>query len=93
MQSRNPIEPGKKEVTLSLTPEWLIVGQVKFPSAEAADYAQVQLYRREVREGIGQWEPLPQVRTRADRLPCLQLSEYTIVAIENGWDLNWSSPA
>jgi hypothetical protein len=37
---------GEKEVTLSLVPEALIIGQVKFPSAEAADHAELQLYRR-----------------------------------------------
>jgi hypothetical protein len=85
MQSRNPIEAGKKEVTLSLMPEGLIVGQVKFPSVEAADYAQVQMYRREVREGIGQWEPLTQVRTRADggfRFAELRAGEYKVFTLE-----------
>jgi len=46
-----------KDATLTLAPEALIVGQVKFPSADA-DYVEVQLYRCDVLEGIARWEPL-----------------------------------
>ena len=46
------ITPGQKEVTLSLVPEALIVGHVKFPTAETAEHLPVQLYRREVRDGF-----------------------------------------
>lgn len=79
------IGPNPKEVTLSLVPEGLIVGQVKFPSAEAADRAQVMLYRREVRDGFAQWAPLTQVRTRADgefRLADLRAGEYKVFTLE-----------
>jgi len=72
---------GMKDVTLRLAPEGLIVGQVKFPSAETADYAQVQLYRRQVRDGFARWEPLTQVRTRADgefRFAELRAGEYKV---------------
>ena len=46
------IATGQKEVTLSLVPEALIVGHVKFPTAETAEHVPVQLYRREVRDGF-----------------------------------------
>ena len=65
MQGSAVIGGTMKDVTLTLAPEAVIVGQVKFPSADA-DYVQVQLYRREVREGFARWQPLTQVRTRAE---------------------------
>lgn len=43
------------EITLSLTPEALIVGRVVLPSAEASDTIQLELYRREVKEGRAHW--------------------------------------
>ena len=73
-----------KDVTLTLAPEALIVGQVKFPSADA-DYVEVQLYHRGVREGIARWEPLIQVRTRADgefRFAELRAGEYKVFTHE-----------
>jgi len=73
-----------KDVTLTLAPEALIVGQVKFPSADA-DYVEVQLYRREVREGFAHWQPLTQVRTRADgefRFAELRAGEYKVFTHE-----------
>jgi hypothetical protein len=73
-----------KDVTLTLAPEALIVGQVKFPSADA-DYVEVQLYRRDVREGIARWEPLTQVRSRADgelRFAELRAGEYKVFTQE-----------
>ena len=57
MQGSAVIGGSMKDVTLTLAPEALIVGQVKFPSADA-DYVEVQLYHRDVREGIARWEPL-----------------------------------
>jgi len=46
---------GQSEVTLSLTPEALIVGHVLLPSAEASERVQVQLYLRQVRDGRAHW--------------------------------------
>jgi hypothetical protein len=53
---------------------------VKFPSADV-DYVEVQLYRRDVREEIARWEPLTQVRSRADgefRFAELRAGEYKV---------------
>jgi hypothetical protein len=84
-QGGNPVNPEqKKELTLSLNPEGLIVGQVKFPT-DAADYVQVQLYRREVHDGFGQWQRLTQVQTRADgefRFADLRAGEYKVFTSE-----------
>ena len=79
------VSPAKKEVTLSLVPEGLIVGQVKFPSSETAVVAQVSLYRREVRDGFGRWERLSEARTRWDgeyRFAELRPGQYKVYTAE-----------
>ena len=84
MQGSAVIGGSMKDVTLTLAPEALIVGQVKFPSADA-DYVEVQLYHRDVREGIARWEPLAQARTRADgefRFADLRAGEYKVFTHE-----------
>ena len=43
------------ELVIPLVPEALLTGRVNLPSDAAADRAQVQLYRRQVQEGRGQW--------------------------------------
>jgi hypothetical protein len=81
-----PVGDGQKEVTLSLVPEALIVGQVKFPSAEAADRARVQLYHREVRDGFARWVPATAEATRADgefRFAGLRAGEYKLFTLES----------
>jgi|SRR5581483_1654914 len=55
---------GQKDVTLPLTPEALIVGKVAFP--DPTNRARVELYRREVRDGIAHWSPTGTVHTRSD---------------------------
>jgi hypothetical protein len=85
VQGAPRIGGGAKDVTLTLIPEALIIGQVKFPSADAADYVDVQLYRREVRDGFARWEPLIPVRTRADgefRFAELRAGEYKVFTHE-----------
>ena len=74
-----------QEVTLSLVPEALIVGHVKFPTSETANEAQVALYRREVREGLGRWERVSEVRTRSDgeyRFAELRAGQYKLYTPE-----------
>jgi hypothetical protein len=76
---------GQKDVTISLIPEALIVGRVKFPSAETADRVQVSLYRREIHEGQAQWMPVPAVTTRSDgefRFADLRPGEYKVFTNE-----------
>ncbi len=77
---------GQSGLTLTLVPESLIVGRVKFPSTEAADHVQVRLYRREIRDGFGQWTPLTSVTTRSDgefRFAELRAGEYKIFSLES----------
>jgi hypothetical protein len=85
MQGGAIIGGSVKDVTLTLVPEALIVGQVKFPGTDATDYVEVQLYRREVREGFARWEPLIPVRTRAEgefRFSELRAGEYKVFTRE-----------
>lgn len=78
------MSPGDKDMTLSLVPEALILGQVKF-STETADKANVQLYRREVRDGIARWDPVPPKGTRSNgefRFAELRPGEYKLFTLE-----------
>ena len=47
--------PQAIDITLSLTPEALIVGRVVLASSEASDKIQLELYRRQVQEGRAHW--------------------------------------
>jgi len=79
------VSPGQDNVVLLLVPEALIVGHVRFPSAEAADHVRVQLYRREVRDGFGRWAPQTSVTTLADgefRFADLEAGEYKVFTLE-----------
>ena len=44
-----------KEVTISLTPEALVLGRVVLPTSEPSDTIQLELYRRQVQEGRAHW--------------------------------------
>lgn len=43
------------DLTISLTPEALIVGRVLLPTSDFAERIQVELYRRDIREGRAHW--------------------------------------
>lgn len=77
---------GQGEVTLWLVPEGLITGKVKFPSDDAGDHVQVELYRREIREGLAQWMPTARDSTKADgefRFADLTPGDYKAFTLEN----------
>lgn len=85
-QAALQVGPGQKDVTLTLVPEALIVGRVRFPSAEAADHVQVQLYSREVRDGFAHWLPLTSTGTRSDgefRFAGLAAGQYKLFTLES----------
>lgn len=55
----------EKALTISLTPEALILGRVLLPSSEDADRIRVELYRQQVREGQAHWVSKAMVTTRS----------------------------
>jgi hypothetical protein len=61
-----PVSPEQHELTISLVPEGRIVGQVILPGADGSDRIQVDLYRRQVREGRERWEQAGSTMSRAD---------------------------
>jgi hypothetical protein len=44
-----------RELTISLTPEALVLGRVVLPTSEPSDTIQLELYRRQVQEGRAHW--------------------------------------
>jgi len=61
-----------KEMEIALVPEALIVGRVALPTSEPPDPIEVELFRRQVRNGRAQWVSAGVQSTRSDgdfRLP------------------------
>jgi hypothetical protein len=65
IQNLSP-EPAGKELTISLTPEALVVGRVVLPSSEPSDEIQLEIYRRQVQDGRAHWIPAGSVSTRSN---------------------------
>lgn len=61
-----PFGAASKELTISLTPEALIIGHVTFPTAAPSDTIDVELDRRQVQEGRSRWVSAGSVRTRSN---------------------------
>jgi hypothetical protein len=55
-----------RELTLTLTPESLIIGTVALPTSEAPDSITVQIFRRQVQEGRAHWVPVGATRSTSD---------------------------
>jgi len=73
------------EITLSLTPEALIVGQVVLASSEASDKIQLELYRRQVQEGRAHWILAGSTSTRSNgefRFAELSAGKYKLLTRE-----------
>lgn len=61
------IAPGEaSEITILLVPEARIIGRVNLPANDGLEKIQVELYRRIVQEGHGQWMPSGTIPTRAN---------------------------
>src|SRR3981189_244973 len=60
------LSPAQQELTISLVPEARIVGHVVLPGSDGSDKIQVELYRRQVREGREHWEPAGTAMSRSD---------------------------
>ena len=53
-------------LTLTLTPESLIIGTVALPTSEVPDSITVQIFRRQVQEGRAHWVPVGATRSTSD---------------------------
>jgi len=60
------IGPAQQELTISLMPEARIVGHIILPGSDGSDKIQVELYRRQVREGREHWDPAGMAMSRSD---------------------------
>jgi hypothetical protein len=60
------ISPAQQELTISLVPEARIVGHVILPGSDGSDKIQVELYRRQVREGREHWDSAGMAMSRSD---------------------------
>jgi hypothetical protein len=69
---QDPFHPGQniqddtKEVTLALIPEAVITGAVTLPNTEPRDSVTLQLFRREVQDGIAHFVPAGLVQSTSD---------------------------
>ena len=60
------LESGPKEITIWLVPEALITGHIALPTADAPDRLQVEIYRREIRDGRPHWVQAGNTNTRSN---------------------------
>jgi hypothetical protein len=60
------ISPAQQELTIFLVPEARIVGHVILPGSDGSDKIQVELYRRQVREGREHWDPAGTAMSRSE---------------------------
>jgi hypothetical protein len=59
------VSPGT-EVTISLTPEGIIKGRVTFSATEPANGVRMELFRRQVMDGMPRWMPNNSARTNSN---------------------------
>jgi hypothetical protein len=79
------ISPAQQELTIFLVPEARIVGHVILPGSDGSDKIQVELYRRQVREGREHWDSAGMVMSRSDgefRFAELSAGSYKLVTHE-----------
>jgi len=79
------IGPAQQELTISLVPEARIVGHVVLPGSDGSDKIQVELYRRQVREGREHWDPAGTAMSRSDgefRFADLSAGSYKLLTHE-----------
>ena len=80
-----PQELSGKELTISLTPEALVVGRVVLPSSEPSDEIQLEIYRRQVQDGRAHWISAGSVSTRSNgefRFADLSAGSYKLLTRE-----------
>ena len=80
-----PLTATQQELIISLVPEALVVGHVLLPGSDAFDRIQVELFRRQVREGREHWDSAGTVMSRSDgefRFAELPAGSYKLVTHE-----------
>jgi hypothetical protein len=80
-----PGEPSGQNVTITLMPEALIVGQVVLPTSEPPDRITVEIYRRQIQNGYGRWVSAGTTRTKSNgefRFSELSAGEYKLFTHE-----------
>jgi hypothetical protein len=65
-QAQNLQNEAMKDLTLTLTPESLIVGAVTLPTSEPPDSIMLQVYRRQVQDGRARWVPAGGAQSTSD---------------------------
>ena len=68
LDDRSSLMPGPvdKDNWIGLVPEALIIGHVVLPSSEPSDRIQLELYRRQVRDGRARWGMQAQVTSKSN---------------------------
>jgi hypothetical protein len=65
-QAQNLQNEALKDLTLTLTPEGLIVGAVTLPTSEPPDSIMLQVFRRQVQDGRARWLPAQGAQSTSD---------------------------
>ena len=65
-QAQNLQNEALKDLTLTLTPESLIVGAVTLPTSEPPDSIMLQVFRRQVQDGRARWLPVGGAQSTSD---------------------------
>ena len=61
----NRVVPGANDLTISLVPEAILMGRILLEGPDSRDEVQVQLFHREIRDGLARWTPQNIVNTNS----------------------------
>ena len=61
----NRVGSGATELTISLVPEAILMGRIVLEGPDSPDEVQVQLFHREIRDGLARWTPQNIVNTNS----------------------------
>ena len=84
-QAQNLQNEALKDLTLTLTPESLIVGAGTLPTSEAPDSIMLQVFRRQVQDGRAHWLPVGGAQSTSDgqfRIADLPAGTYKLLTNE-----------
>ena len=84
-QQAFPLSATQQELTIALAPEALIIGHILSPESDGSNRIQVELFRRQAREGWEDWVSVGTVMSRSDgeyRFAELPAGSYKLVTHE-----------